>query len=335
MTSYIVIGAGIGAESFLYQLAQTKNIPNKVIQLSNEAFYPSCSLRTTAIVAGRGISEGHSELGDILSKSYERFQRHVSLDRPEGVFLSPQWTGTKEKIEAFQKRYAGGEITQNISSLDLKLSEEMYLQNEPCFIIDPDLYLQWLRSEADKKMTITRETDEVIEIVQKSQTWLVKTHSGKMYEADCLFMGMGSYHRFWKTVLPNDSLIQTSNPVQGSYLVYQNINLGEKPYSLTLEGDNLIYHAHTKKLIIGSTTVQASHFLPDISELKNIDQRLRTLLPQMSWPAFETADIKTGLREKARQRKPYLEKRQNLIVSGGYYKNGYSVAIYLAEKALE
>lgn len=268
-------------------------------------------------------------------ESFERFSLHIKEDRPEGVFLGTQWTGTCEKIEELKKRYPDGKLTQGISDLKIQFSKELYLMSESCFIIDPEIYLSWLRKETEKRLTVKRIKDHALDLIQTNGKFSVLTQKGETHNSDKLFTGMGNYHRLWKKSFPEDSLIQTSQAVQGSYLVYDNILFGNEYFSLTLNGDNLIYHPHTQKLIIGSTTVKSEHLLPDLKELKRIDSNLRGLLLSLKWPSFEEGHIITGLREKAKQRRPFLEKRNGLILSGGYYKNGYSLGLYLAERVLK
>jgi hypothetical protein len=332
LSTFIVLGAGLASENFIFALAQSKSTINSVIQLAHDAFYPACSMRSTAIVAARGITSGHSELGDTLMMAFERFKRHVIEDKPRGVFNGIQWTGTSEKMEEFQKRYSDGKMGNEISSLKLTLHESFYLTNEPCFIIDPEIYLAWLRDQG-ALLNIQRFEDAVTNIEKEGDEWVVSTQKGQTYRAQKVFSGLGSYHRFWKEIYPKESGVQSSSPVQGSYLVYEQVNLGGEHFSLTLNGNNLIYHAHTNKLIIGSTTVKAAHLMSHESELKKIDDDLRRLV-SFTWPAFSKGIIHTGLREKAKARRPYLEEREGLISCGGFYKNGYSLGLYLGEKAL-
>ena len=333
MSTFIVLGAGLSSENFIFALARSNSSVQSVIQLSDDAFYPACSLRSTAIVAARGITTGHSDLGNILVEAYERFKTHVESDSPAGVYQGVQWTGTNQKLDEFQKRYPDGKMGHDISELNIKLNESLYLVSEPCFVIDPEIYLGWLRDQSTS-LNLQRFEDTITNIEKDENGWIVTTQKGQTYRAEKVFSGLGSYHRFWKELYPKESSVQSSSAVQGSYLVYKQVNLGEKYFSLTLNGHNLIYHPHTKKLIIGSTTVKAAHFMPDEKELKEIDHELRALL-SFSWPEFSQAKIMTGLREKARGRRPFLEAHDGLITCGGFYKNGYSLGLYLGEKALK
>jgi len=322
-----VIGAGLAAENFIFALAGAKSGRHSVIQLADDVFYPACSLRSTAVVAARGVSLGHSELGDTLFQGYQRFQKHVLEDNPQGVFVGEQWSGVSRKIPEFKKRYPQN-LTQNeIPSLGIELATELCLSSEPCYIIDPALYLGWLKDQS-VSLPIERYKDIVINIQRENELWVATSLSGKIFKAENLFLGLGSYQRFWKEFLP-----VVSKPVHGSYLVYENISWGVKSFSLTLNGHNLIYRSYSNELVIGSTSEEGGHFMASESELREIDQDLRTMLVNKSWPSFEKAKILTGIREKGKGRRPYLESKDRFVAVGGLYKNGFSLALYLAEIA--
>ncbi len=84
MTTIAIIGGGIAARSLLYVMAK-KNIREKVLVFYSDSFAFPCSLHSTAIVAPRGVSTGHSALGDNLYEGFVRFSRHVEEDFPRGV----------------------------------------------------------------------------------------------------------------------------------------------------------------------------------------------------------------------------------------------------------
>ena len=332
MRSIIVIGAGITAENFIFRLSLLKNESFSIIQLANDAYYPACATRSTAIVAARGVSSGHSDLGDTLVQSYRHFLGMVERFRPEGIYLGEQWTGVNKKMDEFKKRYPDGEELIQLESLGVGLTEKLYFSTESCFVIDPEEYLSWLRKQS-ANLNLNRFEEAVTDIQKLEKSWKIITSAGKEYFADYVYMGVGSYQRFWKDIHDEKSLARSSKTAQGSYLSFKGMDLGQKYFSLTLNGNNLIYHPHSKKIIIGATTVAADHHMPAISDLKKIYQEIKNLV-KIPVPEFDSFEIKTGLREKAKGRRPYLEMNNGLIVAGGFYKNGYSLGPYLAEKAI-
>jgi hypothetical protein len=99
---------------------------------------------------------------------------------------------------------------------------------------------------------------------------------------------------------------------------------------LTLEGDNIVYHAHTKIMLMGSTTLDLGHVLPERKELDRVYERLAQKL-ETSLPSLMTGQVITGLREKAAKRRPYLYRDNNIFWLGGLYKNGFSLSLHLAQ----
>src|SRR5690349_14322470 len=125
-----------------------KNFHQKILVFYSDNFAFPCSLHSTAIVAPRGISTGHSALGDELVQSFDRFERHVKEDRPLGVHEVPQYTGAITKLESFQKRYPVGSKVTSIGNVGL--NEEVYFAEEKSYLIRPRDYMDWLLKESRK-----------------------------------------------------------------------------------------------------------------------------------------------------------------------------------------
>ena len=322
LTTIAIIGGGIAARSLLYAMAK-KNISSKILVFYSDSFAFPCSLHSTAIVAPRGVTAGNSSLGDTLMEGFGRFQKHVSEDAPEGVERIPQYTGALTKLEAFQKRYPDGKKISSIGPL--KFQEEIYFTEEEAYLITPSQYLSWLTSEASRKLNVEFVPSFVTEVHEKT----LKTVDGGDFSFDELIVTAGVKNFLWQPLLEADPKSKT---VQGSYLEYD-FDFGEKSFSLTLEGDNLIYSHPTKKLLIGSTTQESSWELPPERLLSEIHARLRTRMKNIL-PEFAQGKMLVGLREKAQKREPYLLKRDAYKIMGGLYKNGYTLGLSLAEKIL-
>ena len=313
MTKLAIIGGGIAGRSLLYALAKRKKNFSEIILFDSDSFAHTCSLRSTAIVAARGVSSGLSELGDVLMAGFQTFSEHVQNDRPSGVFSITQYSGALTKLEQFQKRYPLGSAAKDFPSF--KLTEETYIATEPAYLIDTNVYLKWLVDDSQVK-------NEFVTSVEKTALGLeIKTQSGNSFTVDQVVYAGGSYNRNW-----NEK--KAGKPVQGCYFEFNDFDLGQDSFSLTLEGDNLIYHAHTKKLLIGSTTSSDTHEIPARHELEILYQRLsERLVTQL--PPIEAAQLITGMREKAAKRAPYLSIEHDTAWLGGLYKNGFSLSLHL------
>ena len=290
----------------------------------SDDFAQTCALRSTAIVAARGVSAGHSDLGDLLMSAFASFTRHFDEDRPAGIFPITQYTGAISKLEQFQKRYPDGEVVQSTAHFLLKAPT--YLAYEDAYMVDPEIYLGWLKDEA---VGVDWKNEFVTEVRKFDRGFVISTQVGGLYEAQQVVYAGGNYNRFWKPVASTG--VQKAQAVQGAYFEFQDCYLGDESFSLTLEGDNLVYHAHTQKVLIGSTT-ETTHLLIGIERaLHEIYYRLDEVL-ELALPPLHSGEIKIGLREKAAKRRPYLEHNENGWWFGGLYKSGYSLSIHLAQE---
>jgi glycine/D-amino acid oxidase-like deaminating enzyme len=308
LTTIAIIGGGIAARSLLYMMAK-KNIRSKILIFYSDKFAFPCSLHSTAIVAPRGISTGHSPLGDELVQGFDRFQRHFQEDHPEGVITVPQINGALTKIEAFTKRFPDGKETDG-----------MYLAHEEAFLVRPKDYLDWLLKEAKKKLDVEVVSDFVTEVHGEK----IRTIDGKEFHAEKIFFTTGVQNELWCG--------KKTKSVQGSYLEFQDVS-GEASFSLTLEGNNLIFDQERKTLLIGSTTKESALYLPPEKTLLQVYEFLKERW-SFPLPEFSQGIIRTGLREKGPKREAYVVREGNHITIGGLYKNGYRLSLHLAEKVL-
>ncbi len=318
MTTLAIIGSGILGRSLIYALAKEKKHFEKIILFYSDNITPPCTLSSTAVVSPRGLAQGLSPLGDMLLDGFKTFADHVSLDRPFGVQKILQYTGATEKIEDFQKRYSSAKKSRTF------LKEEMLMQVDEGYLIDPKTYTDWLLAEAkfmyQDKMEIVQ---ELVTEVQEGEFFHVKTINGRSMTFDKVVFACGTYNRFWQ------NKIKTSKPVQGSYYEWLEVGWDTPSFSLTLDGDNLIWDNHQKRLLIGSTSLETNHFLPPEKTLKEIYLRLRNLC-DLQLPETSSALIKVGLREKAQKREPYMVGENNKFFLGGLYKNGFTLALRIA-----
>lgn len=325
MTTLAIIGGGIAGRSLIYTLAKEQKSLEKITIFHSDSFAPPCTIHSTAIVARRGVTAGHSELGDLLVKSYDEFKSHVELDHPRGVERITQYSGASEKVEMFKKRYPEALLKKDCGAFSL--NHETTVAEEEGYLIDPASYTDWLLEEAKKKLGPKLEiiNDFVLDVDGKN----VKTQNGKSLSFDKIVFTTGSYSRFWKELAPQTKL-ESSRSVQGSYLEFNQVSLGKDSFSLTLDGDNLIWNAKLQRLLIGSTTHETPHLLAPVEELKAIYKALSEKV-NLKIPVFENGIIRVGLREKAQKREPYLIGTRDHIFLGGLYKNGYSLSLTMSK----
>lgn len=301
-----IVGGGVAGLSALYALSKRQSLFDEVVLYDGSDIFTPCSLNSTAIVAPRGLSSGHSELGDTLMRAYGRFSEHVKNDSPNGVVRVSQFTGAITKVDQFKTRYPSGSVTDRVG--EIHLHSPFYFAREEAFEITPHEYLAWLKAEAFKTLNV--------EIRREMFT-------DDSREGHVLFCG-GVYNSFWGDAFKAKS-------AQGSYLEFSNVELPVDSFSLTLEGENLIYHKKDQRLLIGSTTHETRHELAPVSELREIYDFMKEHV-KLTLPEFTEARIKVGLREKASKRMPYLVQRGQHSAIGGFYKNGFSLGLEFADR---
>lgn len=328
MTTLAIIGSGFLGRTLLYTLAKEQKAFKKITLISSEVYAPPCSLNSTAIVAPRGLTLGHSPLGDYLLQGFLDFKKHVEENSPEGVWPIIQYNGSGKNLDNFKKRYPVGKFTRELSGIQLK--NEFYFMPEDGFMLDPKTYMDWLLMEVMrlKKFELELISDFVIEVNDPDRPQ-IKTQDGQLLQFDKVVFTGGSYNRFWAQLMPK-SVLETSKPVPGSYLEFSRIGWDLPSFSLTLDGDNLIWNRGMNILIIGATTDTVAHVLPPVTDLRNIFNRLVCAI-DLSFPDFDQGMVKTGIREKARKREPYTLKRDQLYLMGGMYKNGCSLPIKMTK----
>ncbi len=325
MTTLAIIGGGIAGRSLLYALAKEKNHYSQVFLFESEDFASPCSLNSTAVVAPRGVSLGHSSLGDLIAQGFLDFQKHVDQDSPQGVTSISQFTGSTTKLDEFKKRYPAGSVTKHV--LNFALKEDIYFAHENAFLIDPPAYLSWLLNQAKTKLSLKYENDFVKELEKGSSHFVLKTQKGQTIEVDQVVLATGHANRLWGPMLPALKEVN-AKAVQGCYFEIAH-DLGNESFSLTLDGHNLFYHAQHKRALVGSTSEESFLLVPPRNKLNSLlielSEKLSLHLP--------SGTIRVGLREKAKQRKPYLVQKDNLFAVGGFYKNGFTLGPSFGKKA--
>lgn len=321
MTTLAIIGGGIAGRSLLYALSSHHLKYEEILFFESPEFAFPCALNSTAIVAPRGVTAGHSPLGDLILDGFATFKSHFEVDHPAGVFPIRQFTGALSKLDQFIRRYPSGKNVKNLDSV--KLKEEVFFAEEEAFMIDPALYLPWLYAEAEKKIAIRYIKEFVIGFDKETSS--IQTHNKHKYSVDHVVFATGSMSKHWKNLSTHPKL-KSSKAIQGSYLEFSDIPWNMTTLSITLEGCNLIYRNHSQKVLIGSSTDELTHELAPTLELRRIYDLLANTL-DLKLPDFEEGKVKVGHREKAQKREPYLFTEGNISFMGGLYKNGFSLSL--------
>jgi glycine/D-amino acid oxidase-like deaminating enzyme len=251
----------------------------------------------------------------------------VHEDGPSGVTTGPQFTGATVKLEQFQKRYPSGSEVLRVGELELK--RPTYFAREEAFLIHPPEYLAWLLDESCRCLPIEKYNDLVIGL-ERADVITLSTQRGERFSCDEVILCTGAATRFWRQLFPEGRL-HSARPVQGAYFEFTGITGFGSSFSFTIDGDNLIYDAQRKTLLLGSTTADRTYELAHEAELLAVHERLSEKL-SLKLPAPGTGTIRVGLREKAPRREPYCERDRNLAALGGFYKNGYTLSLLMAEK---
>lgn len=320
MTTLAIVGGGIAGRSLLYALAKEKGLVSKVHLFESPEFFHPCSLRSTAIVAPRGVSEGHSPLGNLLMEGFQTFKQHALFDDPDGVTPITQFTASSEKVPEFKLRYPHGSETNELTYLKLKKS--VYLATENGFMIHPEVYLDYLLKKASQNLPLTVVQDLVTDVVPGSQVRL-GTQKGESFLFDRVIMAGGVANAYFG---------QKSQAVQGSYLRFEAPQFGPTPFSITINGDNLIYLPN-QYLLIGSTSMVTTHEMEPFRELRKVYGRIKSWV-ELKLPSIDAAETVVGLREKATKRMPYIKQEDKMIFFGGLYKNGFSLALSESRKVI-
>ncbi len=323
MTTLAIIGSGIAGRSLVYSLAREGKLLEKIVLFSSDHITSPCTFNSTAVAAPRGVTKGHSALGDLLVEGLAELTEHVRTDRPLGVTAITQYNAAMENLDVFSKRFPRGTESREF------FRAATYTAEEPAFLFDTRAYGDWLLSYARAFYgTRLEEVSELVTGIRNTSPVGLTTLQGRVDSFDRVVFAGGAYNRFWKSLAP-DTELATSRPVQGSYLEYQNVSWDRPSFSLTIEGDTIVWNRALRRLFVGSTTEELGHLFPPLGDLRSMHQRLvsRVVLPL---PSFEEGLIRVGLREKAKRRAPYLVERGGLVFMGGLYKNAFTVSLKIS-----
>lgn len=371
----IVFGGGIGALSFLYELALLELLPEnlkklkeiKILLIHAPLLATPCSFHTTSTVSLTGIQPGVSPLGDLLFKSFHHFEHRFtpliqSIPVSElGIELVTKeyfFRNEEEKkdspILVGSDANDGNERFKNLHEVYQNYIKDPYkkdfktINEENSYVIYPEIFQRFLLQSAMKKLTIEVVEDFITKVECLDGDFLLKSQCGE-YSAPKLLDARGAYQNEFQSFFPQhfgDSFVKDYNltTVRGSFLRAKGPFLSagfEKSFYRVFNDLNFIYRHHTQELIIGSTTLRGAIVFEERSLLKIYYDEIVKLV-DLEIPRFEQFEVVTGLRTKAKKRTPLLKHYSNfqnlkteLWHFSGLYKNAYTTSFFLAFEELK
>jgi hypothetical protein len=333
----VVIGNGIAAQSFLWNLSNTdsKSQNFSIAHVYSNEIAPPCSFRSSATVSLNGIEEDVSPLGNDMREAFFLFEDLYKKYQPNGVeVVTRKVIATNENdTKKLTRRY---KILKSISSESLKIT---YPGAEyTSYIITPEVFLDWM----GKHITVKKNNYPffVRDISEVDGVFNLKLQSKEVILAKKILFATGAYAKIFEKFYapPESASIENKNMIKAGSYLERSIDLGPKSFYLSIDGHQILYRKNSfeQKLIIGSVTTIGAYEAPDFCELNELFSKLKALV---TFDMGNISDYKvvTGLRHKGPKRLAIceaidLEKR--LFRINGLYKNGYTLGL-LAAKRME
>ncbi len=302
MNDLIIIGNGIAANCFLYELGrQKRNL--SVLKIHNEKLAPSCSINSTATISLRGSTKGISPLGDEIFESYQLAEAFIKTEKPDGVSPSKFYSlCDKDEEDEYIRRFGSLEQIEKAESLSLKQLFPGKIWDG--YIFDPEKFLSFLQNKTPAHTSISGMVTST-EITSEGVS--VTTLDGENYKAKKLLICAGAYTKIYESLYPAHEAIKNSQSVPGAYLEKASVDLGPKSFVVSRGGENLIYMAEIKTLKIGATTQKKGIEAPDFAKLNQIYESFQEVIRE-GLPNLSDFEIKVGLRQKGPKRMPFYGK---------------------------
>lgn len=327
----IIVGAGLAAKTFLLRLSilirsgEYAQIP-KVLVISEQRSYPTCSLNSTATVSKLGLQKGVGALGDQLLEAFEAFEEMLPEIRKDCFEKAVHYQILSGEAHDFERRYGKTEaLSKNLSHLRAAKSEN--------YLVCPDRLLKFM-SEKAKEVLDYDELETSVRAVKENGE--VITLGGK-FEGERVLIAAGAAGED----LISDSFreIKEGKLASGTFLSWSCENplreLGPS-WQLGIGKFNVIYRALDQILLLGGTNSgEISH--THLAHMKEQYDKANLIL-RGSLPAFGAAKFNVGERSKLSGRKTFwgpLPGHENIYAIRGLYKNGYSLSFLAAKNLLD
>ncbi len=346
----VIVGNGIAAQTFLWNLSQEFINANKsqnfsIAHVYSEIMAPSCSLRSSATVSLNGIEEDVSSLGDELREGFFLFDQMVKKHNPKGVHLIERVVvaTNDNEVKKIKRRY---KELDNISEALIK--DQHPGVRLPSYLIEPEYLLKWL----DQETKLKKDNFNVfVKNLEKNEAgYVLITEDKKEIKAKKIIFATGSFAKifsgFFKLDIPkvfdpetNEEIpyipFESKNTIKSGSYLEQEIDLGENPFFLTIDGHQVLYKPG-KILQFGSVTGIGAYEAPDLVSLMELYHHLKDRL-SFSVGDFRDFKIVTGLRHKGPRRllQAHKDPNENIFWINGLYKNGYTLSALAAQKILK
>ena len=337
----IIIGDGLAARCFLYELAK-KSPSLNILQVFSEDKAPACSFKTTSHICLNGVQLGVSKLGDLLFESYKITENIFKTENPNGVYEGEQFSlckdgefGRSEFIRRYKKVDKFDTFTNNIDVSNLENWGLFYHK----YVIDAEAFMAWLKNQYESKLKIDIKKAFVTSQILSADSVEVVT-SEQTYTTSKLLVCAGAYSKMFEEELDFEPLTK-SKVVPGQYITFEDVDWGSENFAISKKKYTVCYRAYNNTLMIGGTSLNADDDISDITPLEFEYEQIQKILGDAKiLPAFEKGIIRHGLRHKGWQRKPFwglIKESESAKVYGmfGLYKNGFTFPFLGAKKLVE
>ena len=323
-----VIGNGIAAQSFLWNLSLSANKSQNfsIAHVFSNQIAPPCSNKSSATVSLNGIEEDVSQLGNDMREAFFLFDELVKNHHPEGVESVTRTVISTNEIETKK-------LTRRYKSL-IDVKSDRLINSYPgieynSYIISPEIFSNWLK--VNTAIEKTEYPYFVRDITKVEDDFQIKLQSGEVIVSKKILFAIGAYGKIFERLYapPGADSIEVKNMIKAGSYLEREVNLGDKSFYLSIDGNQVLYRKNTfeSKLIIGSITTIGAYEAPDVAGLFSLHEKLRGLLT-FDLGDFKNFKVVTGLRHKGPKRlliSECLDNDKKLYRINGLYKNGYTL----------
>ena len=327
MFPLIIIGNGIASQALLYFLKK-KNFPlNNICQIAADNLSPPASLNNTGLISPMGIKKNISSLGDILFKSWDFFKKWEGLNKPKGIYQGEHHLlALKENndLEKLSRRFNRLDSIKYIAGKELK--EPLTGKTIPCYLVDPNIYLEWFK-ENNKGVSLIKEM--VVKVERKKQNWILHLLNKRQVIGNHLVITCGAFSKIAENMFEKKYFSQTK-VAAGSFLQFKYPTFSSH-FAITLGDFNLI--CRKEDVILGATT-EDTILAPSFNKLQEFHRQIPKILGEkFTLPTFNQGRIISAYRHKGKKRLPFWgEIDKNLYSIHSLYKNGLLTSILAADQ---